>query len=84
MLKKDRALFYHQRIFGKFNWETNLPNPIYKKIGQACVKNMTDSSIVAFSLKNSGTYKRSSFISAAFMDKNKLRLWDTAQMIEDK
>lgn len=84
MLKKDKALFYHQRILGRYYLFACGSHEIYlRQCGTACVKHMTGSSIVSYGLKHKNEINqkingRKYFIWSSFMDLNKLRLWDTA------
>lgn len=79
LLKKDKALFYHQRILGGLYWGCMYFDPIYKKIGQACVKNMSDLGITTFSTKDNAHYTPSRYIWGGFMNNHQLALWNNAQ-----
>lgn len=85
---KDKALFYQQRILGRFYglaedfWEAYL-----RECGKACVRNMSDSSILVYSLahekygKISNNGHKSNFIWIGFMEYQQLRLWDGAYQL---
>lgn len=81
---KDKALFYQQRILGCFyHHSDNFWEAYLQQCGKACVKNMSDSSILVYGLAHEKYgrikgYFKFNFIWTGFMDYRQLRLWDGA------